>query len=141
MVFLKPHRHINRVFLHCSASDYDHHDDISVIKKWHVEENGWSDVGYHFFIKSTGEVQIGRSLERTPAAQKGHNAHTIAICLHGKTKFTPEQFRSLRHLCDEINRSYNSITFHGHNEVAPGRECPVYNPQAVLGLDENGRMV
>lgn len=140
-MFQKPDRKVNKVFLHCSASDYDHHDDISVIKKWHVEENGWSDIGYHFFIKSNGEIQAGRSLEKTPAAQKGHNTHTIAICLHGKTKFTEEQFRSLRKLCAEINEAYSNITFHGHNEVAPGRGCPVYSPKDVLGLDENGRIV
>ena len=31
-------------------------DDVEIIRKWHVEGNGWSDIGYHYFIKKDGEV-------------------------------------------------------------------------------------
>ena len=43
-------REVDRVFLHCSASPNPAHDDINVIRDWHLER-GWNDVGYHFFIK------------------------------------------------------------------------------------------
>ena len=74
MPFRKPARHVDRVFLHCSASDDPDHDDIETIRRWHVDERGWSDVGYHYFIRSDGTLQEGRPLERIPAAQAGHNA-------------------------------------------------------------------
>src|SRR5690606_32519342 len=106
MTFIKPKRPVSKVFLHCSASDFDAHDDIAVIKRWHVQDNGWSDVGYHFFITRKGVVQFGRSLESIPAAQKGHNKGSIAICLHGNAKFTNKQLRSLKALCEEIKRTY-----------------------------------
>lgn len=145
MIFIKPFRAIDRVFIHCSASDNPTHDDIKVIKKWHTAEppkgRGWSDVGYHFFIRKNGTVEIGRDLARTPAAQRGHNRGTIAICVHGleKDNFTKEQFKSLYKLCDEINRSYNKITFHAHNEVA-NKECPVFDVKEVLNLNSTGEM-
>lgn len=146
-MFQKPKRHISRVFIHCSASDNPKHNDISVIRKWHTdpkpEGRGWSDVGYHYFIKKDGTIQTGRPLERTPAAQKGHNKGTIAICLHGlkEGNFTQEQKRSLIRLCTVINRAYNSkITFHGHREVEPLKTCPVFDYKQWLSLDEYGRM-
>ena len=101
-IFEKPSRTVDRVFIHASDSDWKHHDDISVIRKWHVDENGWGDVGYHYFIKKNGTIQKGRNLEFTPSSQKGHNSRTISICLHGKERFTERQFESLRKLCLEI---------------------------------------
>ena len=92
------------------------------------------------FLKS--QIEEGRSLERTPAAQKGHNKNTIAICLHGldKEKFTEEQFESLWLLCKEIDNSYEFITFHGHSEVST-KSCPVFNYTRVLNLNEIGQMI
>lgn len=140
-VFVKPTRHVNRVFVHCSASDNEDHDDISVIKQWHLARK-WKTVGYHYFITKKGHLQIGRSLEIDPAAQYPHNEATIAICLHGlkKENFTEKQFVTLRNLCLQINEAYDKmITFHGHREVA-AKECPVFDYKQVLGLDHFGHI-
>ena len=142
MPFIEPHRRIDRVFLHCSASDDPDHDDIRTIRDWHVDGNGWSDVGYHYFIRSDGTLQEGRPLEGTPAAQAGHNAGTIAICLHGLAaeNFTSAQYRALIGLAREIDRACaGGVTFHGHCEVS-SKSCPVFPYRAVLGLDGTGRM-
>lgn len=143
MLFKKPSRLVKKVFLHCSASDNPAHDDVSVIRQWHLER-GFNDVGYHFFITSTGKVQPGRPLDSIPAAQKGHNLGSIAICLHGlkKEKFTSAQFASLRALCKEIADAYGrkSVSFHGHCEVERGKTCPVFDYRAVLNLSTAGWM-
>lgn len=143
MNITKPERQVNTVFVHCSASDNPNHDDVSVMRKWHTDPpKGWTDVGYHFFIKKDGTVQKGRSLESIPAAQYGHNTGSIAICLHGLKvdKFTDKQFISLRKLCDDINSLYNyNLTFRGHKEVA-AKECPVFDYKTVLNLDTNKKM-
>jgi len=68
MAFRKPTREIDRVFLHCSASDRNEHDDVAVMRRWHVDDRGWDDVGYYYFIKKDGTVQPGRDLEKAPAA-------------------------------------------------------------------------
>ena len=142
MPFTRPARHVDRVFLHCSASDNPDHDDIATISSWHVDERGWSDVGYHYFIRTDGALQEGRPLERTPAAQAGHNAGTLAICLHGLAaeNFTDDQFRTLTALAREIDEAYaGRVTFHGHCEVS-SKSCPVFPYREVLGLDVTGRM-
>lgn len=142
MIFLKPVRPVDAVFLHCSASDRPEHDDVEVIRQWHIKERGWDDIGYHFFITKGGVIQPGRDLEKVPAAQQGHNVGTIAICCHGldKRRFTDPQMAALYNLCVDINEVYDGkVTFHGHCEVAP-KACPVYDYKTILQLDSHGRM-
>ncbi|SMF55855.1 Peptidoglycan-binding (PGRP) domain of peptidoglycan hydrolases-containing protein [Alteromonadaceae bacterium Bs31] len=138
--FDKPKRKVSVIFLHCSASDNTKHDDVAVMKKWHVDGNGWSDVGYHFFITKAGDIQAGRGLEKIPSAQKGYNKGSIAICCHGlkKEKFTDKQMASVKKLCKAICDSYtDKIRIRGHREVS-SKSCPVYDYTSVLGLDKKG---
>ena len=141
MKFTKPDREVNKVYLHCSASANPAHGDVEIIRQWH-HQKGWSDIGYHYFIPFDGELQIGRDIERTPAAQAGHNTGTIAICLHGlyKSNFTLNQFQTLQKLCREIDLAYTGhITFHGHCEVST-KACPVFDYKLVLELGPDGRI-
>tara|TARA_Y100000031_G_C8231879_1_gene391300 strand:- start:1306 stop:1956 length:651 start_codon:yes stop_codon:yes gene_type:complete len=143
--FEKPQRPVERVFIHCSASNRPAHDDVSVIHEWHKAR--WPEAckdycGYHFYIKTDGTLQEGRDLELKPVAQGGHNSHTIAICLNGlnESDFTEAQFKTLRYLCDQIFDAYNgAVTFHGHCEVSI-KSCPVFNYTEVLNLDAFGRL-
>ena len=140
--FSKPNRAVDRVFLHCSASDVAAHDNIEQIRKWHVDDNGWSDVGYHYFVNKAGEIFNGRPIGKTPAAQGGHNTGTIAICLSGlkESNFTDAQFTTLKAMCRTINQAYGGqVTFHGHREVA-AKACPVYDYKKILKLDDFGRL-
>lgn len=137
----KPNRPVNRVFIHCSASDHAHHDNAKIMEEWHKERQ-FKEIGYHFFIKKNGDIQVGRDLEKTPAAQVGHNLRTIAICLHGLRKelFTVAQYNALKSLCQRIHFMYNGkVTFHGHCEVA-AKSCPVFDYKAVLKLDSKGKI-
>ena len=138
MIFPLVSRHIDRVFIHCSATDNPNHDDVNVIYDWHVNGNGWSDVGYHFYIKKDGTIQNGRPIDKTPAAQAPYNKATFAICLGGLNDFTDAQFASLRELCYAIDATYK-VTFHGHCEVST-KSCPVFDYKEVLGLDEHGNL-
>lgn len=150
--FIRPKRWVQRVFIHCSASDNPDHDNVSVMDKWH-RDRGWNGVGYHFFIQKNGTIQVGRNIERTPAAQRnrkkvdrpyfgGGNEGTIAICLHGlhKDKFTMQQRKALVDFCSQINNVYNGeVTFHGHREI-DWKECPVIDYKQWLSLDDQGFM-
>lgn len=144
--FLAPKRDVNRVFIHCSASDNPAHDDISVIRRWHTSPDTrdrskpWKDVGYHLFIQKDGTIQEGRDMEEIPAAQAGANRGTIAVCLAGLALFTEEQFDALRELCEQIHEQLPLVTFHGHREVNPKKSCPHFDYRKVLGLDAKGRL-
>ncbi|GAD00159.1 peptidoglycan recognition protein family protein [Agarivorans albus] len=140
--FKRPSRSVHSVFLHCSASDNAAHDNVKTMQSWHVKR-GFSEIGYHFFISKNGDIHEGRSIEKVPAAQKGHNTGSIAICLHGLdvAKFTEAQFSSLKSLCSQIESSYGEkkIVFRGHCEVS-AKTCPVFDYKKVLSLDENGKI-
>lgn len=142
MIFKKPTRRVDRVFLHCSASD----DEglvgtklVAEIHRWHLKRK-FAGIGYHFVIDKSGLVLPGRSLEATPAAQAHHNRATIAICVHGHARFTDASLAACLDLCDRINQAYGGkISFHGHREVA-AKECPVFDYRTLLQLDVGGRM-
>jgi outer membrane protein OmpA-like peptidoglycan-associated protein len=139
--FTKPARAVHTVFLHCSASDNPAHDSAAVIDSWH-KANGWSGIGYHYFIRKDGTIEKGRDLEKTPAAQSEHNPGTIAICAHGLeiSKFTDVQLSAVKALCTEINNAYGrTLKFRGHREVA-SKSCPVFDYKTLLDLDATGQM-
>lgn len=144
--FKKPARKVERVFLHCSAND-NPRITVKDIHRWHSDPKpkgrGWTVIGYHYFIDAKGVIWEGRPLSKIPAAQAGHNAKTIAICVHGGQDGKPDAFNkaqmdALLCLCQEINNAYEGdITFHGHREVS-AKACPVFDYEAILGLDEKG---
>lgn len=130
----KPKRDVTFVTVHCSDSDHKHHDNIETIRKWHVEENKWSDIGYNFVItKEKPRLKVGRPLESTPAAVKGHNTGSIAICLTGKNNFSNEQFKRLKELIEHLQMLYNGeLKIYGHRELDPYRSCPNFDLHTVL---------
>jgi hypothetical protein len=56
--FAKPKRAVNRVFLHCSASDRPEHDSAAVMDAWH-KQRGWAGIGYHFFVRKVESLETG----------------------------------------------------------------------------------
>jgi N-acetyl-anhydromuramyl-L-alanine amidase AmpD len=141
-LFVKPKREIDRIFIHCTATENASYNNIERIREDHMLNRGWSDIGYHFLITKDGTIHKGRSLEQIPAAQRGHNRRSIAIVLAGlrKEKFTLAQSEGLKALCGDINKSYfNKVSFHGHCEVA-SKACPVIDYKTILKLDEFGSL-
>lgn len=146
MTFKRLKRPVNRVFIHCSASDaegpnYEGTGLVQTIDRWH-KERGWRGIGYHLVIDKLGNIMRGRDFEDIPAAQAGHNRGSIAICLHGlvKDRFTEKQLNSLLAVCQEIHHGYKGqITFHGHCEVS-AKSCPVIDYKKLLDLDRHGRL-
>lgn len=144
-LFEAPRRCINRVFLHCSASEAAVHNAelVRLIRGWH-ENRGFNDIGYHFVIDRQGAILAGRPLDKTPAAQKGNNMNTIAICVHGLRFDDPwpvtAQAASVISLCGQIHQAYRGIVaFWPHNAVS-NKACPVFDVDKLLGLDRWRRM-
>ena len=124
-------RNIWHINIHCSASDFAHHDNVQSIYQWHVVENGWSDIGYHFIITKNGDIHICRPISRNPASVKNHNEGGIGIMLTGKYKFSDAQFKSLRRLVQNLSFEYKikKEEVRGHNEYSGhfSRECPNFD--------------
>ena len=134
-------RPITDLIIHCTATRPDWWQSrtakqkVSEVRKWHVEDRGWSDIGYHFLIDRDGMVVEGRALERTGAHTKGHNKCSIGICLfggHGGSEndpfsdhFTPEQEKALRSLINKLQDRFGMLKVSGHNQYA-AKACPCF---------------
>ena len=133
-------RHINEIIVHCSATkpewmaDRPTSDKVAEIRRWHVQERGWRDIGYHFVIDRDGEIEDGRRVFQPGAHTYGHNANSIGICLiggHGSDAndapgehFTAAQLNALRTHIDYLQCHYHGIKkITGHNEYA-AKACP-----------------
>lgn len=57
----------------------NHFDLQQGMKRYHVTNNGWNDIGQHFTTFPDGTIMTGRSLEQTPACIKGQNANALCI--------------------------------------------------------------
>ena len=139
-------RPIQKIILHCSASDLKKHDNIEWIDTLHTSF-GWDGCGYNYFISKSGGIYIGRPAHKIPAATKGHNRTSLAICVSGLKHFRHEQFESLKKLCLNlvIALGLTHENIHAHNEFNQNKTCPVFSikpiklfiEQQIWG--ENGR--
>ena len=77
-------RFIEKIVIHCTFTPPTMNIGVEEVRKWHVEENKWSDIGYHFVIRRDGTVESGRPVERPGAHVKGHNSNSIGIAWVGR---------------------------------------------------------
>ena len=123
---------IDKLVFHCSQSDVDAHDSIEVIRGWHVNERGWDDVGYHYFIRKNGLIEVGRDVGVMGAHVKGHNRNSIGVCLHGDRSFTEAQFSSARMLYRIFNYMIPDLQVYGHRDLDPKKTCPNFEVQDMI---------
>ena len=119
---------INKIIIHCSASQDDDAKDIGVaeIRRDHVNRNGWNDIGYHYVIRRNGAVEIGRKELVRGAHCKGYNEGSIGICLVGTKHFNQIQITKLAALYNDIYKrhgvSYNNV--YCHYQFNKHKTCP-----------------
>lgn len=134
-------RDINLIIIHCAAT-YPRMDiGVKEIRQWHMRDNGWSDIGYHYVIRRDGALETGRPLERAGAHCQGKNAGSIGICLVGgleKTpagksvpaaNFTNAQYAALHKLLQELAEKFPGAEIRGHQDFAR-KACPCFDVAA-----------
>lgn len=127
-------RKITKVIIHCTASDFKHHDNVDTIRKWHVDENGWKDIGYHFVITKDGNVHKTRDIQDVGAHAKGHNLDSIGVCLTGDKKFSPDQYFSLAWLLhDLMENNPEVVEIKPHNHYDNDKTCPNFELRIFTG--------
>ena len=65
------------------ASEYKGLATISGIWRYHTQNKGWSDIGYHFLVGPDGSIWLGRPLARAGAHCPGANNTHIGVCIIG----------------------------------------------------------
>ena len=115
----------NKIIIHnadaTSCSVYD-------IDRWH-KGNGWSGIGYDYFIRKEGSVWTGRPENAIGAHTIGQNSSSIGICLEGafmREKPTRAQLNSLYELIADIRKRRGNLPIYGHKDFN-NTDCPGIN--------------
>lgn len=85
-------------------------------------------IGYHFVIYTNGALATGRGEEEVGAHAQGYNAKSLAICLVGTDRYTPEQWATLTHLVRALQAKYPQARVLGHRDYPNVKKtCPGFS--------------
>lgn len=111
-------------------------DAVSEVRRWHTDERGWSDIGYHWIVFPDGHVEPGRPSAIAGAGVAGQNTGKIHVAYvggiddggnQGVDTRTMAQTKSMYDLCGEIMADLGEqIDVVGHRDLAPS-QCPGYD--------------
>jgi len=125
-------RPVNKIILHCSATERNKHITVEEIAKWHVNR-GWSEIGYHYVIELNGEIKKGRDIDKVGSHVAGHNEKSIGICYVGGVvdgkpadTMTGAQEVSLFRLIDALRVVFGNLDLYGHNDFTKSKACPSF---------------
>ena len=115
---MTPRIKTDTIVIHCSATPADMDIGVEKIKHWHVVDNGWDDVGYHYVIKRDGTLEEGRDESMVGSHAKAVNGTSLGICLIGgsnkqgdwENNFTDEQFETLKDIVIKLKDKYKKET-------------------------------
>jgi len=145
---LDPMRGIRRLTIHHSAvlsrdlSARAIAMQIRSIQAFHIRQNGWGDIGYHYLIDPAGRIWEGRGLGHQGAHAGGiNNEHNVGICLLGNfipgrrgQHPTSSQVQTMERFVNWLSTRY-SIPRRGmltHKELKPGTICPGSRLQQIV---------
>lgn len=57
-------RQIDEIIVHCSATREGRDFSAADIRRWHVADRHFSDIGYHFVVRIDGSIEAGRPPRR-----------------------------------------------------------------------------
>ena len=109
----------------CTAQD---------VHSWH-RANGWTGIGYHFFVRKDGTIYRGRPINVVGAHVQGMNSCSVGICAEGdyhtKDKSMPQaQKKAIIELVKYLKENYYpNAKIVGHKEIGdsncPGKYYPL----------------
>ena len=118
------------VIIHHSLTKDGKTVDWDGIKRYHMQEKGWSDIGYHLGVERINGVLTaltGRPLDKIGAHCLGHN-DCIGICIVGNFDLAPPDDETLRYAAALVSGYLRMFelevaSIHRHHEYHP-KSCP-----------------
>ena len=144
------------ITIHCSATKPKNSFGVDKLRELHVDKNGWSAIGYHFYITTDGRLNPCRPLNKPGAHVKGHNTDNIGICLEGGLNndtgkpddtYSSHQKDALREIVNYLQDSFgiDDENVKGHRDWSPDsngdgkvdskdwlKACPCFDVQKWL---------
>ena len=144
---MTPRTKTDMIVIHCASTPASMDIGVKEIKKWHIEDNKWDDIGYHYVIRRDGTLETGREEHRTGSHARQVNGTSLGVCLVGgygsggwENNFTEEQFSTLKDIVSKLKDKYNieAEKIIGHYEVDDVKKWPSFD---VKEWRENNGMV
>ena len=132
---VNPMNGVNRITLHHEGWNTVTFDDVSTtsdrlerIRRNHVNNLGWGDIGYHYIIDRAGRLWEGRPLRYQGAHVGGHNENNLGIMILGNFDNQQPTQAQLRAMIDTVRvfRRRHNVPAHRvvtHQEITP-TACP-----------------
>lgn len=116
------------IILHHRGGD----GDAVSIHKQHLR-NGWSGIGYHFYVRKDGTIYTGRPVSRIGAHCDGYNSFSVGICFEGnyeKERTMPDaQKKAGQELISYLKELFPYAEVKGHKSfvstACPGKYFPL----------------
>lgn len=144
--WVRPLSQVNYLAIHHTAGpDTQTPDEIA---SYHINNNGWGGIGYHFLIVKDGTVYYVGDISTARANVANLNEQVLGICLIGNFTGgrvpTPSQIDSAQKLCEffifnypDLNNvtSWDSVKGHkelpGQSTTCPGDNWPVWKAEII----------
>lgn len=117
---------------------------VQQIHNMHKNENGWSGIGYHYYIRLDGSVYKGRPDNCRGAHVAGFNTNSLGVAFEGdydKRKEMPTaQYHTWYELKQYLFSKYGKMPIYGHKEVGssecPGKYFPLQKVKEAENIEE-----
>lgn len=112
---MKKRKYTDRIIFHHSLTTFG---DVDLFRRYHINHNGYEDIGYHYVIPEDGVIETGRNLSMVGAHCFGRNSKSIGVCLIGDFRYTEPSMRQLhssQKLVHDLCRHYQRgllVQFH-----------------------------
>jgi len=136
-------REITHIVIHCSSTPAIMDIGREQIREWHLER-GWLDIGYHWVVRRSGVLEMGRDLdgdgyvmEEVGAHVSGHNQHSLSVCwvggYAGIDNRTDAQKTTMASLVMLLKEVFPKAKILGHRDF-PGvaKLCPSFEVSSWL---------
>lgn len=140
-------RKITRIFVHCTASWQNNTTEASLWKEFKAK--GWINPGYHFVVKTDGNIIQMLDESKVANGVKGYNSNSIHVSWiggidkdhpNGIDNRTLEQKAALFDLLVKLKLKYRDAQIMGHRDISPDlnhngvidpweriKECPCFD--------------
>ena len=116
----------NYIILHHRAGN----GTVESIHAQHLSQ-GWTGIGYHFYVRKDGSVYRGRPIETVGAHCQGKNGYSIGVCFEGNFEteaMTTAQIKAGQELVSFLKSLYPTAEVKLHRDfdstACPGKNFP-----------------
>ena len=133
----------NYIVIHSSNTKPNADISIRDVDEWH-RKRGLLKVGYHFFIRREGLIDVGRSPNEIGAHTKEHDSDSVSVCLAGGLNtrgvtapdYSKGQLESLFVLVKTLKYMFADAEVVGHRDLCK-TECPSFDVKEWWAINED----